>query len=66
MRVWKLEASRDEKCHPSRWGYALARTAEEAYEIAKITSGLPYNWVHEKHPEMIWPGVPGECVDWGS
>lgn len=66
MRVWKLEACRDEERRPSRWGYALAETAGEAIELAQATSGLPFNWVHEKHPDMIWPGVPGQRIDWGS
>lgn len=64
MRVWKLEASRDEDRHPSQWGYALAETADEALELAQRTSGLPHNWVHALRPEMIWPGVPGQSVDW--
>ena len=66
MRVWKLEACRDEERLSSRWGYALAETADAALELAQSTSGLPYNWVHEKHPEMVWPGAPGQRVDWTS
>ncbi len=64
MRVWKLEACRDEERIGSRWGYAFADTAAEALKVAKVTSGLPYNWVHEKHPDMIWPGRSGEDIDW--
>lgn len=66
MRVWKLEASRDKERHPSRWGYAMAETASKALEMAQATSGMPFNWVHEKHPDMIWPGKPGQNVDWSS
>ena len=66
MRVWKLEANRYEDRLASRWGYALAATADEALEIARATSGLPLNWVHEKHPEMLWPGPPGARVDWDT
>lgn len=66
MRVWKLEASATEERHPSIWGYALAETRNEALAIASETSGLPFNWVHEKHPEMLWPGRPCDTVDWGS
>ncbi len=64
MRVWKLEACRDNDRHSSRWGYALAGSADEALAMAKETSGLPYNWVHEKHPDMLWPGRPGEAIEW--
>lgn len=64
MRVWKLEASLTEERHPSKWGYALASSTEEALDICIMTSGLPLNWVHEKHPDMLWPGVPGERVSW--
>ena len=64
MRVWKLEASLSDERHTSKWGYALASSAEEALELCKNTSGLPFNWVHEKHTDLHWPGVPGEQVDW--
>lgn len=64
MRVWKLEASQNEERHPSRWGYALAESADEALVLCKATSSLPFNYVLEKHPAMIWPGVPGEQVCW--
>lgn len=64
MRVWKLEASRTEERHPSKWGYALAATREEAIRLCTATSGMPFNFVHEKHPDMIWPGCPGETVCW--
>ena len=64
MRVWKLEASLSEERHPSEWGYALASSAEEALELCKATSGVPFNWVHAKHPDMLWPGPPGKQVDW--
>lgn len=66
MRVWKLEACHDEDRIGSRWGFALAETAEDALELCRATSGRPLNWVHEKHPEMLWPGAPGAVVDWGS
>lgn len=66
MRVWKLEASATEERLPSNWGYALAETSEAALQIARSTSGLPFNWVHEKHPDMIWSGIPGTTVDWGA
>lgn len=65
MRVWKIEACRDQERMPSRWGYALAPSAEAALELARTTSGLPFNWVHEKHPAMLWPGRPGDTVCWG-
>lgn len=64
MRVWKLEACQDQERIGSRWGYALAPNAEAALEIAQETSGLPVNWVHEKHPEMRWPGSAGEVLMW--
>lgn len=64
MRVWKLEASLTEERHPSKWGYALASSADEALERYKETSGLPFNWVHAKHFEMLWPGSPDRQVDW--
>lgn len=64
MRVWKLEASAIEDRHPSHWGYALAATREEAMELCTATSLMPLNFVHEKHPDMIWPGQPGENVCW--
>lgn len=65
MRVWKIEACRDEERITSRWGYALAETAHEAKALAAATSGLPHNWAHEKHPDMLWPGRSGEQVYWG-
>ena len=64
MRVGRLEASRDEAWMPSRWGYALAGSTDEALELARRTSGLPYNRVHEKHPKTLWPGVPGKTLEW--
>lgn len=64
MRVWKLEASRSEEKQHSKWGWALALSGEEALELCKNTSGLPFNWVHEKHTDMLWPGVPAKQVDW--
>lgn len=64
MRVWKLEACRDEERTACRWGYALADTANEALSLSKATSGLPLNFVHEKHPDMIWPGAPNERTSW--
>lgn len=64
MRVWKLEACADHGRIGCRWGYALAGTAAEALEIARATSGLPFNWVHEKDPAMLWPGAPGARVEW--
>lgn len=64
MRVWKLEACHDDERIACRWGYTLAATATEALEMAKASSGLPYNWIHEKHPDMMWPGRPGEVIDW--
>jgi hypothetical protein len=66
MRVWKLEACRDEDRIGCRWGYALTDTEQEAIELTQNTSGLPFNWVHEKHPDMIWPGAPDSCLDWSS
>ena len=66
MRVWKLEACRYEDGIGSRWGYALAETKEDALELATTTSGLPFIWVHEKHPNMLWPGVAGQTVSWSS
>lgn len=64
MRVWKLEASWTEDRLTSKWGEALASTREEALEICKSTSGCPFNFVHEKHPKMLWPGIPGKVVCW--
>jgi hypothetical protein len=64
MRVWKLEASQTEERHPSRWGYALADSRDEAMALCMATSGLPCNFVHEKHPAMLWPGREGEHVSW--
>lgn len=64
MRVWKLQASKAFEVGITRWGYALANTAEEALEICRSTSGQPFNLVHEKHPDMLWPGRPGEVVSW--
>ncbi len=66
MRVWKLQASKDEERIINRWGYAFTETAEEALELARNTSGLPLNWVHEKHPAMLWPGQPGKKVSWSN
>ena len=64
MRVWKIEASLSEERHPSRWGFALAETADTALAMCKATSGMPFNFVHEKHPEMFWPGRIGGVIDW--
>lgn len=64
MRVWKLEASLTPERHPSKWGYALAETREKALEICRSTSDLPCNIVHEKHADMLWPGVQGTTVCW--
>ena len=64
MQVWKLEACKNEQRHPSRWGFALAQTRDEALALCRETSGLPFNWVYEKAQEMQWPGRPGEVVDW--
>ena len=64
MRVWKLEACHDAERIGSRWGYALANTAEEAMAICIQTSALPFNFVHEKHPAMLWPGALGTRVVW--
>ena len=64
MRVWKLEASRDGTWMPSRWGFALAGSASEALELAKLTSGLPFNRVHAKPTEMIWLGATGKILEW--
>lgn len=64
MRVWKLEACTDQERIGCRWGYALAATAEDALALAKATSALPFLWVHEKPPPMLWPGAPGARVEW--
>lgn len=64
MRVWKLEASSELKRIYCRWGYALADSADEALDLCKATSGLPFNYIHEKHPAMLWSGVPDERVCW--
>lgn len=64
MRVWKLEAAQDESRHPSRWGYALAKSYEDALAMCRESSGLPINIVHEKHPDMRWPGVSGSRLCW--
>lgn len=64
MRVWKLEACRDDERITSRWGYALAETEGDALELCRATSGLPFNVVLERHPDLLWPGVPGERVSW--
>lgn len=66
MRVWKLEACRDRERIGCRWGYALAVSADEALALCQSTSGFPFNYVHEKHPDMAWPGAPGTQVDWSS
>lgn len=64
MRVWKLEACMDEERIGSRWGYALAASVDEALALCKATSGLPFNYAHEKNPAMLWPGEPGKSVSW--
>ncbi len=66
MRVWKLEACQSEERIICRWGYALAETSNEALDIAKATSGTAFNWAHEKHPAMLWPGKPGRIVSWSN
>src|SRR6056297_1383363 len=40
------------KRHPSKWGYALAATRDEAMELCTATSEMPFKLVHEKHPDM--------------
>lgn len=64
MRVWKLEAAREDDWMCPRQGHVLAASRAEALAICQATSGLPYNRVHEKHPAMLWPGPPGETLDW--
>lgn len=66
MRVWKSEASRTEDRRPSKWGYVLAASEEEALDMCKQTSDLPFNWVHMKSDRMLWPGTPGERVNWSE
>ncbi len=64
MRVWKLEAPRDDEWIGCRWGYALAETVDEALSICKAKSGLPFNRVREKDANMLWPGAPHQSVCW--
>lgn len=64
MRVWKLQASSSADWLSSIWGYAIAADEMEALAICYEFSGKPFNQVHAKHPEMCWPGQPGEYVTW--
>lgn len=63
-RVWKIEASATSERHPSKWGYALASCREEAMKLCVATSELPYNYVHEKHRDTVWPGREDDKVSW--
>ena len=58
-RVWKL-CIRDRDGFDRRQGYALAASADEARQLAGDPPGLH---VFEKHPAMLWPGVPGAVLD---
>ena len=64
MQVWKLEASGNQERIGCRLGYALAESADEALAICVATSGLPFNFVHEKPAAMLWPGAPCERASW--
>jgi hypothetical protein len=44
----------------------LAGTRDDALDLCARTSGLPFDFVHEKHAAMLWPGLQGAQVHWSS
>lgn len=66
MQVWKLEACQTDDRQCCRWGYALADDADGALHLGRTTTDWPLVWVHELHPDKIWPGPVGKTVYWSS
>ena len=66
MRIWKLEACRDDERIGCRWGFVVAETEADAIAAGRATSGLPFVWAHKMRDEMSWPGAPGQTLYWSS
>lgn len=66
MVMCKLEACRDDERIGCRWGFVVAETEAEAVAAGRETSGCPFVWAHRMRDGMLWPGAPGQTLDWSS
>ena len=60
-RVLKLVVRPDPEAPDTGQGHAWAETAEDA---ALLAGPIPHLLVFEKPAGMLWPGHPGEVLDW--